>query len=59
VLDLSVGGLALFVHPVQFDLPSDYTLQNCYLDLPDVGQITVTLRVRYVDAHSGNDGVRR
>jgi flagellar brake protein len=59
VLDLSVGGLALFVHPIQFDLPADYTLQNCYLDLPDVGQITVTLRVRYIDAQSGNDGVRR
>ena len=59
VLDLSVGGLALFVHPVQFALPADYTLENCYLDLPDVGQITVTLRVCYVDAEAANDGVRR
>ncbi len=59
VLDLSVGGLALFVHPVQFDLPTDRDLENCYLDLPDVGQITVTLRVRYVDAQASPDGLRR
>ncbi len=60
VLDLSVGGLALFVHPVQFSLPADHTLENCYLDLPDIGQITVTLRVRYVDdVQASNDGVRR
>lgn len=59
VLDLSVGGLALFVHPIQFDLPAEHKLENCYLDLPDVGQITVTLKVRYVDAEAGNDGVRR
>jgi len=59
VLDLSVGGIALFVHPIQFALPADHTLNNCYLDLPDVGQITVTLRVRYVDAQASNDGVRR
>lgn len=59
VLDLSVGGLALFVHPIQFDLPTDHNLDNCYLDLPDVGQITVTLRVRYVDTQASNDSVRR
>jgi len=60
VLDLSVGGLALIVHPVQFALPADYTLENCYLDLPDIGQITVTLRVRYVDDDQvSRDGVRR
>ncbi|MGH6611603.1 MAG: flagellar brake protein [Burkholderiaceae bacterium] len=59
VLDLSVGGLALFVHPIQFDLPAEHQLENCYLDLPDVGQITVTLRVRYVDSQSANDGIRR
>jgi c-di-GMP-binding flagellar brake protein YcgR len=40
-------------------LPADHTLENCYLDLPDVGQITVTLRVRYVDAEANNEGVRR
>ncbi len=49
VLDLSVGGLALFVHPIQFASAGRHTLENCYLDLPDIGQITVTLRVRYVD----------
>jgi len=59
VLDLSVGGIALFVHPIQFDLPAEHNLENCYLDLPDVGQITVALRVRYVDAQTGADGVRR
>lgn len=59
VLDLSVGGLALFVHPIQFDMPTEHDIENCYLDLPDIGQITVTLRVRYVDTQAMPDGVRR
>jgi c-di-GMP-binding flagellar brake protein YcgR len=59
VLDLSTGGLAMLAHPVQFDPPTDRVLEPCYLDLPDVGQITVTLRVRYVDPPSDDNGGRR
>lgn len=59
VLDLSTGGLAMLAHPIQFDPPTDRVLEPCYLDLPDVGQITVALRVRYVDAPTGEGGGRR
>lgn len=49
VLDLSIGGLAVLAHPVKFELPTEGDIEQCYLDLPDVGQITVTLRLRYID----------
>lgn len=59
VLDLSIGGLALLAHPVQFELPIDRVLTPCYLDLPDIGQITVGLRVRYVDGPAEPGSARR
>jgi c-di-GMP-binding flagellar brake protein YcgR len=59
VLDLSTGGLAMLAHPIQFDPPTDRVLEPCYLDLPEVGQITVALRVRYVDTLAGDGGGRR
>jgi c-di-GMP-binding flagellar brake protein YcgR len=59
VLDLGVGGLAMLAHPMQFELPIDRVLRPCYLDLPDIGQITVALRVRYVDQGGGDGSLRR
>jgi c-di-GMP-binding flagellar brake protein YcgR len=59
VIDLSTGGLAMLAHPVQFDPPTDRILEPCYLDLPDIGQITVALRVRYVDAPADGGAGRR
>jgi flagellar brake protein len=56
VLDLSVGGLAVLAHPTKFDLPAEGIIEQCYLDLPEVGQITVNLRLRYVDPISESDG---
>lgn len=49
VIDLSAGGLAMLAHPQQFELPLERDIEHCYLDLPGVGQISVTLRVRHVD----------
>jgi flagellar brake protein len=59
VIDLSTGGLAMLAHPLQFEPPMDRVLEPCYLDLPDTGQITVALRVRYVDAPTNEAGGRR
>lgn len=59
VLDISIGGVALLASPVLFDLARDQILDNCYLDLPDIGQVTVSLRVRYMDAWPGEGGGRR
>jgi c-di-GMP-binding flagellar brake protein YcgR len=49
VIDLGVGGVALAAHALPFDLHAGQVLAPCYLDLPEIGQITVTLQVRYVE----------
>jgi c-di-GMP-binding flagellar brake protein YcgR len=59
VLDISLGGVALLAPPVLFALARDDVVDACYLDLPDVGQVTVALRVRYMDAWPGEGGGRR
>jgi c-di-GMP-binding flagellar brake protein YcgR len=59
VLDLSIGGVALFAHPLGIEMRPDAVLSPCYLDLPDIGQIAVTLRVRYADRHAVDGGVWR
>lgn len=59
VLDLSIGGIAMLAHPLRFELPPDTVMGPCYLDLPDVGQIAVTLKVRYVEGRDAEPGSRR
>lgn len=58
VLDVSVGGLAVLTHPMRFDLAAGSDIHPCYLDLPEVGQITVTLRLRYVEPMAPDGGDR-
>lgn len=59
VLDLGVGGVALGAGQMPFELSTDQLLAPVYLDLPDIGQITVTLKVRYVALLNGvADGER-
>jgi c-di-GMP-binding flagellar brake protein YcgR len=59
VLDISLGGMAMLAPASLFDLARDQILQPCYLDLPDVGQVGVTLRVRYLEAWPSEGGGRR
>jgi c-di-GMP-binding flagellar brake protein YcgR len=59
VLDISLGGVALLVPPVLFELATNQALPSAYLDLPGIGQIATTLRVRYMDAWPGEGGGRR
>jgi c-di-GMP-binding flagellar brake protein YcgR len=59
VLDISVSGLAVLVTPRLFELARDQLLEPCYLDLPDVGQIAVSIRVRYLEAWPSEVGGRR
>jgi c-di-GMP-binding flagellar brake protein YcgR len=49
VLDLGVGGLALQALGLPFELLPEQRLAPCYLDLPEVGQVTVTLQVKYIE----------
>jgi flagellar brake protein len=59
VLDISPGGLAVLATPRLFELSRDQVVGPCRLDLPDVGQIGVALRVRYLEAWPGELGGRR
>lgn len=59
VLDISLGGLAVLATPRLFALSRDQVVGPCRLDLPEFGQIDVSLRVRYLDAWPGEVGSRR
>ena len=59
VLDLSVGGMAVMTYPQKFELPTGKLIENCYLDLPGVGSIGVSLTVRHVDPVPKDEKARR
>lgn len=59
VLDLSVGGMAVMTYPEKFDLPAGKLIENCYLDLPGVGSIGVSLTVRHIDPVPKDEKARR
>ncbi len=46
VIDLSGGGLAVIAPPEGVEFETDHLFENCRIDLPDVGTVTATLRVR-------------
>jgi c-di-GMP-binding flagellar brake protein YcgR len=49
VLDVSVGGLAMLAYPRHFDPSVVHVIDRCYLDLPGVGTVPVSLRVAHVE----------
>lgn len=57
VLDISIGGVAIAAQPHQFEMPNQL-LSPCYLDLPEVGQAIVSLKVRYLESIQGSGGRR-
>ena len=59
VLDISLGGLAVLATPRLFALSRDQVVGPCRLDLPELGQIDVSLRVRYLEAWPSEVGSRR
>jgi c-di-GMP-binding flagellar brake protein YcgR len=59
VLDVSPGGLAVLATARLFELSRDQVVGPCRLDLPEVGQIGVALRVRYLEAWPSELGGRR
>jgi flagellar brake protein len=58
VLDISIGGLAIVAQDGQVELPNQ-VLAPCYLDLPEIGQVNVALKVRYVEPMPGEVPGRR
>jgi c-di-GMP-binding flagellar brake protein YcgR len=59
VLDLSAGGMAVMTYPEKFELPVGRAIENCYLDLPGVGSISLALIVRHVDPVPKDEKARR
>ncbi len=59
VLDISVGGMAVMSYPEKFDLPLAAVIDNCYLDLPGFGSVSVVVHVRHVDVLPRDQAARR
>lgn len=59
LLDISIGGVALVSYPEHFELPEGGVIQSCYLDLPGVGSVSVSMKVRHVDPMPRDDKARR
>ncbi|MDP2752478.1 MAG: flagellar brake protein [Rhodocyclaceae bacterium] len=46
VIDIGGGGLGLAAAPVDFPFETGTTFENCRIDLPEIGIVTATLRVK-------------
>lgn len=46
VIDISAGGLGFLSKSEHIDLATDMLLENCRLDLPEIGILTVNMRIR-------------
>jgi flagellar brake protein len=59
LLDISIGGMALVSYPERFDLPEGHLIDDCYLDLPGVGSVAVSMKVRHVVCMQRDEKARR
>jgi c-di-GMP-binding flagellar brake protein YcgR len=48
VIDISGGGLGVMAPPEGLEFETDHLFENCRIELPDVGTVLATLRVRNV-----------
>lgn len=48
VIDISGGGLGVMVPPEGVEFETDHLFENCRIELPEVGTVQATLRVRNV-----------
>ena len=46
IVDISGGGLAIILPPEEHEFDTDMLLTNCRIDLPNIGKLTVNMRVR-------------
>ena len=58
VFDISGGGLAVMAPPEGIEFETDHLFEDCRIDLPDVGTVTATLRVRNVFEFTLRNGTR-
>lgn len=58
VIDISGGGLAVMAPPEGIEFETDHLFEHCRIELPEVGTITATLRVRSVFEFTLRSGTR-
>ncbi len=58
LIDISVGGVAVLAQPEKFELAAGSRIDDCFLDLPGIGSVGVSLRVRHQEALPRDDHAR-
>jgi len=58
VIDISGGGLGVMVPPEGVEFETDHLFENCRIELPEVGTVQATLRVRNVFEFTLRSGAR-
>ena len=58
VIDISGGGLGVLVPPEGVEFETDHLFENCRLELPEVGTVLATLRVRSVFEFTQRSGAK-
>lgn len=58
VIDISGGGLAVMTPPEGVEFETDHLFEDCRIELPDVGAVSATLRVRSVFEITLRSGAR-
>ncbi len=58
VIDISGGGLGIMAPPEGVEFETDHLFENCRIDLPEIGTVLATLRVRNVFEFTLRSGAR-
>ena len=58
VIDISGGGLGVMAPPEGLEFETDHLFENCRIELPDVGTVLATLRVRNIFEFTQRSGAR-
>ena len=58
VIDISGGGLGVMAPPEGVEFETDHLFENCRIELPDVGTVLATLRVRNVFEFTTRSGAK-
>jgi c-di-GMP-binding flagellar brake protein YcgR len=58
LIDISVGGVAVLAQPEKFELAAGTRVDDCFLDLPGIGSVGVSLQVRHQEALPRDDQAR-
>ncbi len=58
VIDISGGGLAVMAPPEGVEFETDHLFENCRIELPEVGTVLTTLRVRNVFEFTQRSGAK-